>query len=109
MSDHPKDVTSKAPPKLELEEAEETVKKRVAHPAAESNIIKSVGPSEPLKRLPSVQEQMYERWRQLKKLAAEKAKEKTAESKTLQKVFHKGVLGSTSTNDHQPNGNGTLR
>lgn len=99
-------MTVKAPPKLE--EPEEILKKRIAHPAAESNIIKSVGPSEPPKRLPSAQDRMYERWRLMKQVAAEKAAEKATESKTPRSVFQKSFLGNTATNtnDHQLNGNG---
>ncbi|XP_014219554.1 RNA exonuclease 1 homolog isoform X2 [Copidosoma floridanum] len=92
VSDHPKDVTSKAPPKPEVEELEDDVsKKRVAHAGAAASITKPVGPSQPLKKLSNPHQRMYERWRMMREAAAEKAAEKVAASKF-------------SNSDHQVNG-----
>ena len=109
VSDHPKDVASKAPLKSEVEEPEEILKKRVAHPSAVLSTTKQTGPVQPPKRLQNPQQRMYERWRMMREVAAEKAAEKAAVSKVVEKGVTKKSTENNSTvtqNDHQINGNG---
>ncbi|XP_003424434.1 RNA exonuclease 1 homolog [Nasonia vitripennis] len=112
VPDTPKDTTSKAPPKPESEGSEDVSKKRVAHPSAASSITKPVGPGQPIKRLPNPQQRMYERWRMMREVAAEKAAEKAAASRAAETALQKKAAESSSAgsqNDSQVNGNGRIR
>ncbi|XP_012280594.1 RNA exonuclease 1 homolog [Orussus abietinus] len=81
VSDHPKEV--KEPPKREVSQViEDHGKKRVAHPSAETSVVRQVGPSQPPKRLTNPQQRMYERWRLMKEAAAEQVAKKADENAT---------------------------
>ncbi|KAJ8687416.1 hypothetical protein QAD02_023210 [Eretmocerus hayati] len=112
IPDHPKDIARKSAPKTESEEPDEASRKRVAHPSAGSSVVKSVGPSQPLKRAQNPQQRMYERWRMIKEVAAERAAEKGAVNKTVETGVHKKSSESMSSSlqhDNQLNGNGRIR
>ncbi|KAK0162199.1 hypothetical protein PV327_008553 [Microctonus hyperodae] len=125
VSDHPKGVTTKhEPAKLDTEEIEGTGKKRVAHPSAANSVVRTLGPSNPPKRLQNPQQRMYERWRLMREAAAEKAVEKATalpkshsitdkdSSINITPVITKELKTQENiklTNDSQVNGNGRMR
>lgn len=107
--------------KRESEDVEEVGRKRIAHPSASTSITKHVGPSQPLKKLITPEQKMYERWRLMKEAAAKKAEERAAaDTKTqvtpmsalqLSSKIRKEKTESTSSigNSYsQLNGNGKL-
>lgn len=77
-SDYPKLVSVKKSLKEETENVEEVGKKRVAHPSAATSVTRQLGPSHPPKKFINPQQKMYERWRLMREVAAEKAAEKAA-------------------------------
>ncbi|XP_015596846.1 RNA exonuclease 1 homolog [Cephus cinctus] len=122
VSDHPKEVTVKQPPKREVEEIEDSGRKRVAHPSAGTTTTRQVVSSQPPKKLPNPQQRMYERWRLMKEAAATKAAEKVVnikESQTspvsnvaatsVQTPFKKAQPVEYNSNDTQLNGNSRIR
>lgn len=114
VSDHPRDVTSRAPQKHDFEEFDDACKKRVAHPSAESNCTRQVGPSQPPKRQANPQQRMYDRWRMMREVAAETAAAKTAakeiadgKSPSLEAILSKhSVEPSFATANSEPQING---
>ncbi|XP_034933898.1 RNA exonuclease 1 homolog isoform X2 [Chelonus insularis] len=117
VSDHPKGVTTKSETvKPETEEVEEVGKKRVAHPLAATSVVRTLGPSQPFKKLPNPQQRMYERWRLMRQATAEKTIGVTSSrlSTRADKEVDQscvGELNQTSSRDlkSQINGNGRIR
>lgn len=122
--DHPKGVTVREAPKVEVED-EDVGRKRVAHPSAAASIVRAHGPSQPVRKLKNPQQLMYDRWRKLKDAAAEKAASSPSKPPALPVETEKPVMKSTlpklqelklrpgdaslkgSQSDPQVNGNGT--
>ncbi|EFN82418.1 RNA exonuclease 1-like protein [Harpegnathos saltator] len=124
VSDHPKVVSIKEPSKRgSAEDVEEIGRKRVAHPSATTSITKHVGPSQPPKKTITPQQKMYERWRLMREVAAEKAAEKAAAdakaqvtsasapppSSNARKEHIESSTSSISNSYSQLNGNGRVR
>jgi hypothetical protein len=132
-SDYPQLVSVKKSLKEATENVEEADvgKKRIAHPSAATTVTRQIGPSQPPKKLITPQQKMYERWRLMREVAAQKAAEKAAEKAsadtklqiasmsadqslttiTQHASVHKEYVESTSSinnSDVLPNTNGKL-
>lgn len=117
ISDNPKVVSVKESSKQE-EIEEELGKKRIAHPLANTTTTKQPRHVPPARKYINPQQKMYERWRLMREVAAQKAAEKaTVDTKTqitsmsavqpsssLHKEYAKSA-SSMSNSDLQLNGN----
>ncbi|XP_011158953.1 RNA exonuclease 1 homolog [Solenopsis invicta] len=133
-SDYPQLVSVKKSLKEATENVEEADvgKKRIAHPSAATTVTRQLGPSQPPKKLITPQQKMYERWRLMREVAAQKAAEKAAEKASAETKLqiasmsadqssttitqhasvHKEYVESTSSinnSDVLPNTNGRIR
>ncbi|XP_063980778.1 RNA exonuclease 1 homolog [Diachasmimorpha longicaudata] len=113
VADTPKIMTTKQTIKAD-EVFEEVGKKRVAHPSAEHSVVRSAGPTQPLKKASNPQQTMYERWRMMREAVAEKASKQMNPVREIndEKIEVKSTTFCATKPtpcDPQVNGNGRVR